>query len=159
MSEINSVLTSSNKMIYSKVNITSPVDGINYFNKAYHLVDSHHFKVTMTAPEIIIKDTNVPFKSYIQFCHIHGSITKDLSKGITYYSINNQPMNGKGHGLIAETIAFPANPYSKTDYFDYVYIPPLDYESINYYLKTHNNTERMNATGVVLDMTVDYYSL
>lgn len=46
MSELSNVLASSNKIIYSKVNITSPVDGVNYFNKAYHLVDSHHFKVT-----------------------------------------------------------------------------------------------------------------
>lgn len=113
----------------------------------------------MTASEIIIKDTNVPFRSYIQFCHIHGSITKDISKGITYYSINNQPMSDDTTGMIAETIAFSANPNSNIDYFDYVYIPPLNYVMINYYLKTHNNTVRMNATGVVLDMTVDYYSL
>jgi len=156
---MSEIITSSNKFIYSKVNITTPVDGVNYFNKTYHLVDSHHYKAIMTTPEITIKDTNISSSSYIQFCHVYGNITKDIAKDITYYSINNQPMKDATSSIIPETIAFPANPNSNIDYFDYIYIPPLNYVSIMYYIKTHNNTERMNATGVVLDMTVDYYSL
>lgn len=159
MSEISNILTSSNNIIYSKVNITQPVNGVNYFNNSYTLVKSQHWNKTMNDNEITINDTSISNESHILLCHVHGSIKKDLSKGITYYSINNQPMNTQESWKINETIAFPANPNSDIDYFDYIYIPPTNFVKIVYYIKTHNNYGRIYKSGVELDLTVDYYCL
>ena len=135
MSEINSILTSSNKFLYNQSELPPFADGINYFNNTYHLVKSYNFKETLTYTEISFRFTpSETVRNQITFCHVHGTITKDISSSISFYSINNRTTKGN---QVPNTIALSANPYSNIDYIDYIWIPCPIYDYVYIYSLKH----------------------
>lgn len=160
MSEISTICTSTNKFLYNQSELPPFADGINYFNNTYHLVESYNHKRKMTDNEILIRFTpSETVRNQITFCHVHGTITKDISTSISFYSINNRS-TAKINGRVPNTIAIPANPNSKTDYIDYIWIPKPDYNEIYVYFKTHAaNNDLITSSQVSLDITYDFYCL
>lgn len=161
MSEISTICTSTNKFLYNQSELPPFADGVNYFNNTYHLVESYNHKRKMTDNEIQIRFTpSETVRNQITFCHVHGTITKDISSSISFYSINNRSTAEINVDQVPSTIAIPANPNSETDYIDYIWIPKPSYNEIFIYCKTHKaNNERIYSSQIQLDITYDFYCL
>lgn len=160
MTEIYNIITPDNKLSYAE-SAFIPVDGVNYFNDTYHLVESHNYTHKMTGNEIVIRFTPSDTLRYeIAFCHVHGTITKDILSSISFYSINNRSTVQVNEDQVPNTIAIPANPNSNIDYIDYIWIPKPDYNEIYVYFKTHAaNNDLITSSQVSLDITYDFYCL
>jgi len=159
MSEINNIITSSNKFLYSQSELITPVDGVNYFNDTYHLAESYNYTQTMTFDEISFNFTpSDTVRNQIAVCHVYGTITKDIAKSISFYSVNNRVSISTGR--IANTLAITANPNSNIDYFDYIWIIPQGYNQIYEFWKTHAADNNMiKASQIQVNMTFDFYCL
>lgn len=159
MSEINNICTYSSKFWYYVSSLIQPTDGVNNFKGTYHLAETHSFTEKLTSKEITIR-IRPSTTDQITFCHVHGTVTKDISKGISFYSVNNDFTNGSTYHRHT-TIATPANPNSNIDYIDYIWIPPPKYAAyIIMYFKTHDaNSAIMQSTQVELNITYDFYCL
>lgn len=65
------------------------------------------------------------------------------SSSISFYSINNRSTAEINVDQVPSTIAIPANPNSKTDYIDYIWIPKPSYNEVYIYCKTHKANNAM----------------
>lgn len=147
MSEINSILASSNKIVYSSVNSVS--DGVNNFLNSFKLV--HTTTITRT---IKGEDNNrMPLSindlaGHTLIYHIHGTVDKDIADCISMYNFSN---GGKNTATI-----IPANQHSKIDYIDIVWI-----NTLNSYIYIRPYDPDFNPLDVVytVKFTVDVYDL
>lgn len=161
MSEINNIITSSNKFVYRQSELITPVNGVNYFNNTYHLAESYNYTQTMTFNEIVVRFTpSDTVRNQIAFCHVHGTITKDIAKSISFYSVNNRSTTEVNIIQVPNTIAFPANPNNNIDYFDYIWIPKPGYNEVYSYWKTHAaNNNMITSSQAIFNITYDFYCL
>lgn len=92
MSEINSILASSNKIVYSSVNSVS--DGVNNFLNSFKLV--HTTTITRT---IKGEDNNrMPLSisdlaGHTLIYHVYGTVDKDIANSISMYNFSNGGKN------------------------------------------------------------------
>jgi len=120
MSEISNITTSSNKFVYSQSELPEPTQGVNYFGISWFPVKSIHKHFVFTGyqliPDVYTIDSN---RSFVLF-HVYGYIDKQIQSTVARYSlINVQDDNDMGTYV-------PANPYAARDYFDFMYVRPID---------------------------------
>ena len=144
----------------NKVNYTTPAnvsDGINFLNSTFLKVASYHSKGVCTTGDYQFTINSNIIVCPPVFTHIYGTVTKDITKKLLYYSINNQYNTGKNQ----TTIAIPCNPYNPVDTFDVVYLNHVAEACKNYivYLKTHNSINSFTNVNAVVDIYVDVYRM
>lgn len=117
---MSEIITSSNKFIYNQSKLPEPTQGINYFGISWFPVKSIHEHFVFTGhqlnPDVYTIDSN---RSFVLF-HVYGYIDKRYPSTVARYSlVNIQDDYDTG-------IYVPANPYSSRDYFDFMYVRPID---------------------------------
>lgn len=156
MSEINSILTSSNKFLYNQSKLPETTQSINYFGIQWFPVVSVHKHDEFTE-RIMYGDTKFIDSPLLLF-HVHGYFIKPLTSTIEKYTtVNLNDVNDLG-------VIIPANPYSKTDYFDFMYIRPAEHmndgKSNGYRIACYTfdaNNKFVDDTFTV-DITVDIFA-
>lgn len=147
MSEINSILASSNKLVYSSVNSVS--DGVNNFLNSFKLV--HTTTITRTIKgednnrmQLSIND----LAGHTLIYHIHGTVNKDIADCISMYNFSN---GGKNTATI-----IPANQHSKIDYIDIVWINTM---YLYTYIRPYDPDFNPLDVVYTVKFTVDVYDL
>lgn len=147
MSEINSILASSNKIVYSSVNSVS--DGVNNFLNSFKFV--HTTTITRTIKgednnrmQLSISD----LAGHTLIYHIHGTVDKDIADCISMYNFSNGSKN-------TATI-IPANQHSKIDYIDIVWINTM---SLYTFIRPYDPDFNPLDVVYTVNFTVDVYDL
>lgn len=149
---INNIVASSNNLLYNKVNIIDPVDGINYFNNTWSPAKTFNNQYSFTGSGDISTDLSQFTESSAMFkiYHIYGTISNDIVDNISVCSIvfYHRDIN---------CVLVPC--CSSTNYFDIVLMSRRYYKMDTITITALNSEFKKIDEPYTIDITIDLYSL
>ena len=150
---------SNNKIIFNE--LTTFKNGNNFLNGGY----SETYTTTISKNPINNQYhvNHVYLMTGPVLLHVTGTITKDMTDKILYYSFNNELNTEKSErSALPYTIAIPANPTTYIDNINYYMFLPYteQYPWYELYIKTHDSINNWTSySTTTFNITFTFYKL
>lgn len=155
MSEIDSILTSSNKFDYRHSTLTNVIDGFNYFSGQWTPVT--HGTLVKSATGQYYEDVTVTQEVYQPFVlyHVYGTISKDIVDNIAFWHV------AEVYNVNDPTVIIPAT-QSETDYVDWIFMvqkhPRYGFKSIIQVIACDKSYNEITTAKFSINFNIDIYS-
>ena len=154
-----SIVASNNKIVFN--DLTSLKDGHEFLNGKFYKAWSQTYTQNPKTSEFTAR-TYYIVPSKVVLLHVTGTIYKDMTDKILYYSFNNElrKVNASAGTGKPYTIAIPANPNSPVDNIDYyLFLPYIEnLTTLWVFIKTHSGiSTRTDYNTTTFNITLTCY--
>ena len=147
-----------NKVNYTTLDLITPSTGVTYADGTVRKYSHNTISKTTTNGKIANSGGNDfsvnTFKVIVW--HVYGTISKDISAGITFYHI------AETFSANDPTILYPVNQYNSTDYIDWYFYQTsntINYSKFRLYVAACNSNYDIISTPLTVKLNVDTFAL